>query len=75
MRMAQQHAGAGYGTHFPLRPGTEVLMAFVNGDVDRPIVIGAVPNMVTPTPVTSADHLHHRIRTASGVQIEFEDGF
>ncbi len=75
VRMAQAHAGQGYGTHFPLRPGTEVLMAFIDGNVDRPIIIGAAPNTVTPSVVASDEHLHHRIRTASGVQIEFEDGF
>ena len=73
MRMAQAHAGPGIGTHFPLRPGVEVLMAFIDGDVDRPIIIGAVPNALTPTPVADRDAMRHRIRTTSGVLIEIED--
>ena len=75
IRMAQQHAGEGYGTHFPLRPGTEVLLSFIDGDPDRPIIMGAVPNAVTPSPVVDRDNLRHRVRTASGVLIEIEDGF
>lgn len=75
MRMLQAQAGAGYGMHFPLRPGTEVLLGFVNGDVDRPIIVGAAPNLLTPSPVTAVSPLHNRICTASGVLLEFEDAF
>jgi len=74
MRMVQASAGPGYGVHFPLRPGTEVMLAFVNGDPDRPIILGAVPNEVTPSPVRGDEPLHHRITTAAGILMEFEDG-
>jgi type VI secretion system secreted protein VgrG len=50
-------------------------MAFIDGDVDRPIIIGAVPNPATPSPVVEDEPLHHRIQTASGIKIEFEDAF
>lgn len=74
IRMAQAHAGPNYGIHHPLRPGTEVLLAFVGGDPDRPIIVGSAPNGVTPTPVTDADHTLHRTRTWSGVLVEIDDG-
>ena len=74
IRMAQAHSGPNYGIHYPLRPGTEVLLAFVGGDPDRPIIVGSVPNGVTPTPVVDADHTLHRIRTWSGVLVEIDDG-
>lgn len=74
VRMAQAHAGTGYGTHFPLKPGTEVVLAFVNGDPDRPIVVGAVPNPVTPTPVRDANLTSNMIKTASGIFFDFNDG-
>lgn len=74
IRMAQPHAGPGYGIHFPLRPGTEVLVAFVNGDPDRPVIVGSVPNAITPTPVVDRDATQHRIKTRSGVLIEIDDG-
>lgn len=74
IRMAQAHSGPNYGIHHPLRPGTEVLLAFVGGDPDRPIIVGSVPNGVTPTPVVDADHTLHRVRTWSGVLVEIDDG-
>ena len=73
MRMLQASAGAGYGIHFPLRPGTEVMLAYVNGDPDRPLIVGAVPNQVTPSPVTDTEPLYNRISTSSGIFLEMED--
>ncbi|MBM4373756.1 MAG: hypothetical protein FJ095_01635 [Deltaproteobacteria bacterium] len=74
VRMVQLSAGAGYGTHFPLQPGTEVMLGFVNGDPDRLIILGAVPNDLTPSPVRGDEPLDHRISTSSGIVMEFEDG-
>lgn len=74
IRMAQPHAGESYGMHFPLKPGIEVLVAFVNGDPDRPIIVGAVPNPTTPSPVAAAESRLNRIKTVSGVVIEIGDG-
>ncbi len=55
LRMAQPSASAGRGFHAPLKPGTEVIVTCVNGDPDRPIIAGAVPNPQTPSPVSSAN--------------------
>jgi type VI secretion system secreted protein VgrG len=82
IRMAQSHAGPNYGIHFPLRPGTEVLVAFVDGDPDRPLIVGAVPNALTRTPVhaeTAAATPEtviepNRILSRSGILIEISDG-
>ncbi|MBK8937409.1 MAG: hypothetical protein IPM79_07125 [Polyangiaceae bacterium] len=71
--MAQPHAGPDYGMHFPLKPGVEVLLAFIDGDPDRPIIVGAVPNPVTPSPVDQRSNTLNRIKSASGVIIEIGD--
>jgi type VI secretion system secreted protein VgrG len=73
IRMAQSYAGAGYGMHFPLHKGTEVLIAHVDGDPDRPIVVGSVPNAVTPGPVADANATQSVLQTASGMRVELED--
>ncbi|AGP41812.1 type VI secretion system Vgr family protein [Sorangium cellulosum] len=73
VRMLQNHAGANYGTHFPLKPGTEVLIAFVNGDPDRPVIVGAAPNPLTPSPVNSANRSTHRIKTQGGIVFDLVD--
>jgi type VI secretion system secreted protein VgrG len=70
VRMIQNHAGAGYGTHLPLKPGVEVLLAFVNGDPDRPVIVGTVPNPLTPSPVNRTRADLHVMRTSSGTRIE-----
>ncbi len=44
VRVAQAWSGANWGGHFTPRLGQEVLVSFVEGDVDRPVVIGSVYN-------------------------------
>lgn len=73
VRMSQPHAGPSYGMHFPLKPGVEVLVAFTEGDPDRPFIVGSVPNPITPSPVTRPNAIVNRIETASGVFIEMKD--
>jgi type VI secretion system secreted protein VgrG len=73
VRMLQNHAGENYGTHFPLKPGIEVLVGFVNGDPDRPVIVGAVPNPLTPSPVDARNRTMHRIQTRAGIKIELVD--
>jgi type VI secretion system secreted protein VgrG len=73
IRMAQHYSGPGYGSHFPLHKGTEVLVAHVDGDPDRPIIVASVPNPHTQTPSTSANATQSVIHTASGIRIELED--
>jgi len=73
IRMSQALAGPGYGVHFPLRTGVEVLVTFVDGDPDRPIIQGAMPHPVSPSPVTRANSLQSRIQTQSGIAIVMKD--
>ncbi|EYF03145.1 type VI secretion system Vgr family protein [Chondromyces apiculatus] len=73
IRMLQNHAGANYGTHFPLKPGVEVLVGFVNGDPDRPVIVGAAPNPLTPSPVAVGNRTTHRIKTKAGILIDLVD--
>jgi type VI secretion system secreted protein VgrG len=44
IRVGQQSGGAGYGSVVIPRVGSEVLVEFLDGDPDRPIVIGCVYN-------------------------------
>lgn len=73
VRKAQPYSGAGYGQHFPLHKGTEVLLAHVDGDPDRPIIVGAVPCLHTPSPATASNATQSVIQTASGIRVEMED--
>jgi type VI secretion system secreted protein VgrG len=44
VRVAQRSAGAGMGFQFLPRIGTEVLVKFLEGDIDRPMIVGALYN-------------------------------
>jgi type VI secretion system VgrG family protein len=74
IRMAQPYGGKSQGMHFPLHRGTEVIWACVEGDPDRPIILGAVPNPLNPSVVTDSNYTKNVIRTASGSFLEFNDG-
>ncbi len=73
VRMAQPHGGTGFGMHFPLRPNTEVTIGCVDGDPDRPIILGMVPNPETVSPVTSANRDRNVISTGGGNKIDISD--
>ncbi|MBK9267027.1 MAG: type VI secretion system tip protein VgrG [Polyangiaceae bacterium] len=50
IRVAQNWAGEGWGFQFIPRIGMEVLVTFLGGDLDRPVVIGCLPNATHPPP-------------------------
>jgi type VI secretion system secreted protein VgrG len=62
------------GLHFPLVAGTEVIIGYINGDIDRPIVLGAVTNPSMQNLVTSASNTYNRIKSQSGSLFEIYDG-
>ncbi len=73
VRMMQPYAGAGHGMHFPLHKGTEVLLTFIDGDPDRPVIAGAVPNAETPSVVKDANQTMATIQTGGSNKIAIED--
>ncbi|WP_332851782.1 type VI secretion system Vgr family protein [Duganella sp. S19_KUP01_CR8] len=59
VRVAQRSAGGGMGSQFLPRVGQEVLVQFIENDIDRPIILGALYNGqgeggVAPTPAGQA---------------------
>jgi Rhs element Vgr protein len=71
IRMAQPYVGGGYGQNFPLSPGVEVMLAFEEGDPDRPVIVGAVPDAATVTPVTSEVPPMSGLATRGGSSLMF----
>ncbi|WP_284777153.1 type VI secretion system tip protein TssI/VgrG, partial [Agrobacterium sp. lyk4-40-TYG-31] len=52
VRVAQNWAGSSWGGQIIPRIGMEVMVAFVDGDPDRPLVTGVVPNARQTVPYT-----------------------
>ncbi|MFO0612397.1 MAG: type VI secretion system tip protein TssI/VgrG [Polyangiaceae bacterium] len=50
VRVMQSWAGSAWGTQVIPRVGMEVLVSFLGGDQDCPVVIGCVPNATHPPP-------------------------
>ncbi len=73
IRLTQNYTGSGYGVHFPNHKDTELLWACVDGNVDRPIGLGTVPNPSQASPVSSKNKTQNLIRTASGNEILLDD--
>lgn len=61
VRVAQPWAGGNWGGHFTPRLGQEVLVSFVEDDIDRPVVIGSAYNGAG-----SADAQGNRVAAGAG---------
>jgi type VI secretion system secreted protein VgrG len=59
IRVAQFWAGSQRGAWFCPRIGDEVLVAYEDGDPDKPMVIGSVHNRDNPVPTTLPDKKTH----------------
>lgn len=75
VRMMQPYAGENRGMQFPMAKGTEVLLSFVDGDPDRPIIAGAINTAAAPGPVTADNQTEAVIQTAGNNKIRMEDKF
>jgi type VI secretion system secreted protein VgrG len=80
VRVAQASAGIGFGSVFIPRKGQEVVVSFLEGDPDKPLVIGSVYNGINTPPYTLPDEKTRSvIRTRSTPdddgynEISFED--
>lgn len=56
IRVSSPAAGAGYGFVDLPRVGEEVLVAFVGGDPDQPLVVGRMYNLLSPPPYPLPEH-------------------
>jgi type VI secretion system secreted protein VgrG len=80
VRVAQDFAGKGWGALFVPRVGMEVVVSFLEGDPDRPLITGCVYNSDTPLPYelpanqTQSGIKTHSTPNGSGFnELRFED--
>ncbi|MDR3300683.1 MAG: type VI secretion system tip protein VgrG [Candidatus Accumulibacter sp.] len=73
VRRAQEQVGQNSGMSFPLLPGVEVLVSFVDGNPDRPYITGALANAETGALTGSGNRNISGVSTAGGNQLVFND--
>ena len=73
VRLAKPYGGDVYGFHFPLIQGTEVAIAFHEGDPDRPYIAHALHDSRHVDPVTEKNSTRNVIRTAGLNKLRMED--
>lgn len=73
VRLAKPYSGDAYGFHFPLIQGTEVAIAFEEGDPDRPYIAHALHDSRHVDHVTEKNGTRNVIRTAGLNKLRMED--
>jgi len=73
VRSAQPYGGSNHGLHFPLHKGCEAVFACVDGDPDRPVILGAAPNPDNKSVITSENQTRVDLQTSGKNQLYFED--
>ena len=73
IRLASPYGGEDHGLHFPLLKGTEVMMAFRDGDPDQPFISGTIPNSTQQSVVKDVNLFTNVLRTAGGNSLTLED--
>jgi type VI secretion system secreted protein VgrG len=75
LRLARAYAGDTHGLHLPLICGTEVAIAFEQGDPDRPYIAHALHDSEHPDHVTlrRRDHTRNVLRTPANNKLRMED--
>ncbi|WP_043581332.1 type VI secretion system Vgr family protein, partial [Chromobacterium subtsugae] len=74
LRVAMPSAGAGWGHQFIPRIGQEVLVDFIEGDIDRPVITGVLYNGSHPTPDFSGAGSLPANKTLSGIKSKEHQG-
>ncbi|MBF7978980.1 MULTISPECIES: type VI secretion system Vgr family protein [Rahnella] len=73
VRLAKPYGGDVYGIHFPLIQGTEVAIAFHDGDPDRPYIAHALHDSRHVDHVTEKNNTRNVIRTPANNKLRMED--
>ncbi|TLI78656.1 type VI secretion system tip protein VgrG [Escherichia sp. E2748] len=73
LRMAKPYAGETLGWHTPLIDGTEVAIAYSNGDIDLPYIACALHDSEHPDLVNRDNHTRNILRTPANSKLRMED--
>lgn len=66
-------SGERHGMHFPLFKGAEVLVGFLGGDPDRPVITGTAANSDHPNPINEINSTQRGFSSPGGHYLAMED--
>ena len=73
VRLAQPYTGPGYGQHFPVHKDTEMVVACVDGNVDRVLGLSTIYNPTQFSPVTNGNAAQNVLRSWGKNELTFDD--
>lgn len=73
VRQSRPYAGGTYGLHLPLLAGTEVSIAFEEGNPDRPYIAGVKHDSAHTDHVTIQNYKRNVLRTPANNKIRLDD--
>jgi type VI secretion system secreted protein VgrG len=73
VRVLQPNAGKNWGMLWVPRQGDEVLVSFLNGDIDHPIIVGSSYNSLSTTPIDLHDSPYQTIIKMTSIDGQNKD--
>jgi Rhs element Vgr protein len=73
IRVAYNYAGADHGIQFPPLAGDEVVVSFLEGDPDKPLITGVVYNHLNQPPLKPEEMIENVILTPRQHRLLFSD--
>lgn len=73
LRLARPYGGDAHGLHLPLIQGTEVAIAFEQGDIDKAFIAFALHDSRHTDVITLREYKRNRLRTPADNELRIED--
>ncbi|MDR2693590.1 MAG: hypothetical protein LBB74_05170 [Chitinispirillales bacterium] len=73
IRLSQISGGNGYGVHFPSKKDSEMILGYVDGNPDKPIGLGLLPDANARSVSNSENRTENVIRTSGGNELVMDD--
>jgi type VI secretion system secreted protein VgrG len=73
IRLSQISGGEGYGVHFPSKKNSEMILGYVDGNPDKPVGLGLLPDANAKSVSNSENRTENVIRTWGGNELVMDD--
>jgi len=73
IRLSQISGGDGYGVHFTSKKNSEMILGYVDGNPDKPIGLGLLPDANARSVANSGNRTENVIRTSGGNELVMDD--